>query len=258
MNLVTCGQNVDVLVLEGTTTEWHRKTPNLLDAWECAMHPVDKHGRPKHNNISENACLWLLEHGLGFCTRPGGIPIHHLAEAAAQKKTRLVKAMLSYFRSHLSIKKYQRAIAQAIHAAGRGWAGPREPQRPRFRQQRLNTTKTLDGHDEIIEVLLHASTDPAACLKQNADRKETEGLLSRAVRSAPSNAVYLFKKQTELGVVDLRDWRAAISHAIKLGDWEDVKKNRYEFFRLTFFPQSHPPYEPGKPGWGFPFAVLLL
>ncbi|KAK7959862.1 uncharacterized protein PG986_004716 [Apiospora aurea] len=177
MNLVTCRQNVDVLVLEGTTTEWHRKTPNLLDAWECAMHPVDKHGRPKHNNISENACVWLLEHGLGFSTRPSGIPIQHLAEAAAQKKTRLVKAMLSYFRSHLSIKKYQRAITQAIHAVGTGWAGSREPPRPHFPLQRLNTTKTLDGHDEILEVLLQASTDPAACLKQRSHRKETEGLL---------------------------------------------------------------------------------
>ncbi|KAK8030153.1 hypothetical protein PG993_011444 [Apiospora rasikravindrae] len=234
LNIVTDGQNRTVYA-GGVTSQWHHKYPDLIDDWECAFRPINRNGqaRPLDSTMNEEVCIWLIEHNLGFSTRPGGIPIQHLAEAAVMKKTRLVEALLKYFRTHLSVKKYQRAITLAVHAAGRGWAGPREPKRPMYLQEQLTAAAMItDGHEAVIEMLLDASENPAAQLQQNPGRRDDEGLLARAVRSAPNNALYLAKKQMALGVVDQRARHAAISAAINPDDSEEVRKKHFEFIQI--------------------------
>ncbi|KAK7995799.1 hypothetical protein PG991_015266 [Apiospora marii] len=219
----------------GPTTKWLRSPPHLIDAWECAFHPLDSHGRRKHlGDVNEDACLWLLDRNLGFSTRYGGLPIQHLAEAAVLKKTRVVEALLKYFKANLTAKKYQRAIVLALHAAARGWSGPHEPKPHRKHQHRLNAAaKIPDGHEEVMEILLEAG-DEQALLKQNPGRKEDEGLLAGAVRTAPQNALYMLNKQIRLGVTDRRDLRAALFVALTLGGNGDTQ--RLDFFR-TVLPQ---------------------
>lgn len=220
---------------DGPTTKWHRSQPHLIDAWECAFHPLDSHGRPKRlGKVNEDACLWLLDRNLGFSTRHGGLPIQHLAEAAVLKKTRVVEALLKYFKANLTVKKYRRAIVLALHAAARGWSGPHEPKPHRKHQHRLNAAaKVPDGHEVVMAILLEAGEEKAL-LKQNPGRKEEEGLLARAVRTVPQNALYLLNKQIRLGVTDRRDLRAALFVALTLGGNGDTR--RLDFFR-TVLPQ---------------------
>ncbi|KAK7959861.1 uncharacterized protein PG986_004715 [Apiospora aurea] len=127
MELVTDDLNCAPVPLE-QTSEWHVTPILLIDAWESAFHPRDTtYGRrkPGRQAINEDACLWLLEHQVGFCTRLGGIPIQHLEEAAVLMKTRVLQALLQHFRYTLTVKKYQRAVTLALRAAARGWASPR-------------------------------------------------------------------------------------------------------------------------------------
>ncbi|KAK8062185.1 hypothetical protein PG997_014282 [Apiospora hydei] len=234
MELVTDDLNCTVLPLE-QTSEWHVTPMLLIDAWESAFHPRDTtYGRrkPGRQAINEDACLWLLEHQVGFCTRLGGIPIQHLEEAAVLMKTRVLQALLQHFRSTLTVKKYQRAVTLALRAAARGWAGPRPPRRNPI----TNKDTCPDGHKEVIEILLGAvkGTGP---LRQTIDRKDDKGILAHAVRTAPRNALYLLRKQMALGITDYRDVRAALLEALKLdGDRGDAR--RLQFFG-TIFPAHY-------------------
>ncbi|KAK7934643.1 hypothetical protein PG985_000138 [Apiospora marii] len=228
--------------------QWHHRTSHLLDAWECAFHPIYSEGRRKHSAVNEDVCIWLLDRNLGFSTRRGGLPIQHLAEAAVLKKTRVVEALLKHFKASLTVKKYQRAIVLALHAAARGWAGPHEPKPHRRHQQRLIAAQMIpDGHEVVIEILLQAG-DAKALLKQNPGRKVDEGLLARAVRTAPQNALYLLKKQMQLKATDQRDVRAALFAALTLGGNGDTK--RFEFFRTVFPHHFDLACDAEQLGWG--------
>ncbi|KAK8063266.1 hypothetical protein PG996_007918 [Apiospora saccharicola] len=206
---------------EDITSDWNQAPCTLIDAWESAFHPRDALGRrkPIGQCINEDACLWLIEHKIGFNSRPGpgGIPVQHLAEAAVMKKTRVVQALLAHFQSSLTPKKYQRAVALALQATTRPWIGPNPPRpRPQARAAARNSTGRTypDGHETVIEMLFQA------CLwwgsfKQDLNRKYDRGILAHAVKYAPRNANYLLKKQMELGITDQRDVRAALLEAVE-------------------------------------------
>ncbi|KAK8112532.1 hypothetical protein PG984_013058 [Apiospora sp. TS-2023a] len=201
---------------EDIMEEWHLTPTLLLDAWESAFHPRDAMGRLKpasQYGINEDACVWLIEHNLGFHSRPGGIPIQHLAEAAVLKKARVIEALLKHFRSTLTPKKFQRALTLALQATTRPWIGSRPP-RPRPQARKRTRVTYPDGHETVIEILFQA------CLwwgsfKQDGNRKEDRGILTYAIKYAPRNANYLLKKQIELGITDRRDVRAALLEAVE-------------------------------------------
>ncbi|KAK7934640.1 hypothetical protein PG985_000135 [Apiospora marii] len=126
-NLVTDSSNQTVHTNATGIPAWIRlKRPDLMDAWERGFHARDRFNRP---TIHEDVCILLLQNELGFSSRPGGIPMSHLAEAAVQKKVRLVREMIAYFKSRLTQRKFERALTLAFHAASRGWT-TREPRSP--------------------------------------------------------------------------------------------------------------------------------
>ncbi|KAK8078805.1 hypothetical protein PG994_002612 [Apiospora phragmitis] len=189
INLATNGRN-QISLDVGIHSEWHQRPPPFLDAWECAMRPLDSHGRRKHlnnmNMVNEETCIWLIEHGLGYSTRPGGIPIQHLEEAAVLKKMRVVEALIAHFKRNKTVKKWQRAITLALQAATRGWVGSHKPKPARRYQQRLNTGMApFDGHEAIIDTLLEAGKDRATNRWQNPDRRDERACLRRPYAQPP-------------------------------------------------------------------------
>ncbi|KAK6859085.1 hypothetical protein PG995_004938 [Apiospora arundinis] len=207
-HLVTDNHNRFNYSDQGKLPDWVCfKDPRIMDAWERAFRPIDMLGRKKGTvfHINESACVWLLQHNLGFSSRPSGIPIEHLAEAALQKKQHLVCAMIPYYKKTLSLKKYERALTLAVQATSRGWI--RKP---------TGLHQTTDGHEEILHTLLAASTAGGfPQLHQNRRRHDDRGLLAHAIRSAPRNAFYLLQKQMSCGgITDHRDVRAALVEAV--------------------------------------------
>ncbi|KAK6836915.1 hypothetical protein PG987_007410 [Apiospora arundinis] len=215
----------------GKLTDWvYFKDPCIMDAWERAFRPIDILGRKKGMgyHINESACIWLIQHTLGFSSRPNGIPMEHPAEAALQKKHRLVRVMILYYKKNLSPKKYERALTLAVQATSRGWI--RKPTGPR---------KIPDGHEEILDTLLAASTAGGfPQLRQKPHRYDDRGLLAHSVRSAPRNALYLLQKQMSCGdITDHRDVRAALIEAIPfLRDNCTGFYNSRELFFQAIFP----------------------
>ncbi|KAK7995606.1 hypothetical protein PG990_014379 [Apiospora arundinis] len=188
----------------GTNWAWvYEKNPQMIDMWESAFNPRDSFGRPCPG-IHEDVCLLLLEANLGFASRPNGIPIAHLAEAAVQKKLRLVQALIPYYKARLTPKKFQRALTLAVHAASRGWT-TREPAQPK--------QAVHDNHRYVLDALLRAGSSLNQ-LRQNPHRKDDRGLLARAVRCAPHNAMDLLRLQMRVGESDRRDLRAAVVEAM--------------------------------------------
>lgn len=227
---------------EGIIEEWHQTPTTLIDAWESAFHPRDAMGRrkPAGRSINEDACVWLVERQLGFNSRPAGIPLHHLAEAAVLKKGRVVDALLGHFRATLTPKKYQRALSLALLAAARGWVGPKPP-RPRPRANGRTADIGPDGHETVIDMLYEACTWWGT-LKQ--DSRDGNGILAQAVKYAPRNANYLLEKQMELGLTDWRDVRAALMQAVEHGGSEDA--HRLQFFRTVFLHNEELACDPDK------------
>ncbi|KAK7995798.1 hypothetical protein PG991_015265 [Apiospora marii] len=217
---------------EGIFEEWHQSPTTLIDAWESAFHPRDAMGRrkPANRSINEDACVWLINHKLGYNSRPAGIPLQHLAEAAVLKKERVVDALLRHFRATLAPKKYQRAVSLALLSAARGWVGP-SPPRPRPRPQANSSSADIcpDGHRTVIDMLYEACTWWGTLKQESRDGK---GILAQAVKYAPRNANYLLEKQMELRLTDWRDVRGALMEALEHGGSEDT--HRLEFFKTVF------------------------
>ncbi|KAK8030152.1 hypothetical protein PG993_011443 [Apiospora rasikravindrae] len=231
LNLITDDKNRWPIIGGYLTDLWHKKQSMLLDAWECAFHPRDTLGRrkPGRQAINQDVCVWLLEQKLGYASRLDGISIQHLEEAAVLKKTRVFRALLTHFRSTLTVKKYQRAVTLALRAAARGWAGPLPPRPHPFN----NDPVCPDNHNEIIKILIGAVKGHGP-LRQNINRKEDRGLLAQAVRTAPSNALFLLRKQMALGLTDYRDVRAALLEALQL------QGNGGDRVRIQFFAEIIP------------------
>ncbi|KAK7959394.1 uncharacterized protein PG986_004248 [Apiospora aurea] len=221
-----------------------------LDAWQVAFYGLSRArvARTWSSNpgMREDACVWLLEKNLGFSSRSGGISIDYLFEAAAFKKARLVRALIAYFKGRLASDDFQGTLTLALHHATGGYYNPQ------------------DGHEEIIDILIGAGTSippredpplyldrglPGASLqlRQSPARPEDAGLLARAVRFAPRNAVYLLQLQMEQNMTDYRDLKAALSEALLLGDeLKHGRAPRLEFFKMVFPDHVHLAYSPAE------------
>ncbi|KAK8030109.1 hypothetical protein PG993_011400 [Apiospora rasikravindrae] len=222
----------------------------LVDAWQAAFYGLGRAGvirnGPSNFNMSEDACIWLLKKNLGFSTRPGGISIDYLSAPAAYKKVRVVRALIAYFKARLSPDNFQNALTGALYSATGAYYN------------------RDDGHEEIIDILVGAGTSippredppryldrglPGASLqlRQSPARTVDAGLLARAVRSAPRNAVYLLRLQMEQNMTDYRDVKAALSEALLWGNGlKDGGARRLEFFKMVFPEHVHLAYSPAE------------
>ncbi|KAK8062229.1 hypothetical protein PG997_014326 [Apiospora hydei] len=173
--------------------------------------------------MCEDACTWLLEKNLGFSSRPDGIPIDCLSEAAAYIKIRVLRALIAYFKARLAPENFQQTLTLALHGATGGYYLP----------------LSNDGHEEIIDILNRAGMSFA--------RTDMAGLLARAVRFSPRDAIYLLRFQMEQNITDYRDLKAALSEALL---WGDELRNddalRLEFFKVVFPNHTHLAYSPAE------------
>ncbi|KAK6836914.1 hypothetical protein PG987_007409 [Apiospora arundinis] len=94
-----------------------------------------------------------------------------------------------------------------------------------------------DGNEALIDELLE-QVDGHGPLRQKINRRDQEGLLARAIRTAPNNALYLLKIQMALGLTDYRDIRAAMINAIKYGNNKNGKV-RFNFFQTVLPAHFH-------------------
>ncbi|KAK7964385.1 hypothetical protein PG988_011359 [Apiospora saccharicola] len=236
--------NKDTEVITGITTGWrkpYRYDQTLVDAWQAAFYNLDREGSNRYHfgNAGEDVCIWLLNKNLGFSTRPDGITIAILAEAAVYKKRRLLSALIDHFKDRLTTEEFQCALTMALHTVAR--ASEEQTGDPR------DVEGLFDMCDkDVIDTLIGSGTgiplrrDPhryldrglpgaSVQLRQDPHRAQDKGLLARAVTWTPSIAVYLLELQMAQGMTDYRDLRAAILQTIMWGG-----KTRLEFLKMVF------------------------
>ncbi|KAK8063270.1 hypothetical protein PG996_007922 [Apiospora saccharicola] len=236
--------NKDTEVITGITTGWrkpYRYDQTLVDAWQAAFYNLDQEGSNIYHfgNAGEDVCIWLLNKNLGFSTRPDGITIAILAEAAVYKKRRLLSALIDHFKDRLATEEFQCALTMALHTVARA------------SEEKTGDPRDVEGlfdmcDKDVIDTLIGSGTgiplrrDPhryldrglpgaSVQLRQDPHRAQDKGLLARAVTWTPSIAVYLLELQMAQGMTDYRDLRAAILQTIMWGG-----KTRLEFLKMVF------------------------
>ncbi|KAK7995801.1 hypothetical protein PG991_015268 [Apiospora marii] len=212
--------------------------PPVTDAWLAAFYHLDREGRyiSPFGTPGDDVCIWLLNKNLGFSSRPDGISIAVLADAADYKKVRLLRVLIAHFRDRLTTEEFQRALTLALRVVTGAQDGIRgDPTR----------ADMDEGHEEVIDILISAGASfplgknpdkyldtslpgTSIQLRQDPDRVEDKGLLARAVTWRPRNAVHLLKLQMAQDMTDNRDLKAALLQAVMWGG-----ETRFEFLNTV-------------------------
>ncbi|KAK8112535.1 hypothetical protein PG984_013061 [Apiospora sp. TS-2023a] len=262
---------------------WRIKRSTLPDlaisqvgAWEAAFYRLKRNGKRPAGSMklfgegyvaesygmfyaaSEDVCIWLLRNKVGFSWRPNADAIVILAQAAARKMVRVLRALIPYFEHEMDPPMFQHALTVALHAVAGDWI---EPSRPFGGREWL--LDVCDGNEEVIDILIAASTripasekpqsnvehgllsGASALLRQDPDRRYGEGMLASAVSRTPRNAVYLLKLQMAHNITDHRDVREALILVLRRnsgrGDTQCL-----EFFKMVFPLNVHLVYSPAE------------
>ncbi|KAK7934645.1 hypothetical protein PG985_000140 [Apiospora marii] len=233
----------DTIITTETISLWSEPSPSwpppVVDAWQAAFYHLDPEGRHSYGSATpgEDVCIWLLNKNLGFSSRPDGIWIDILVEAAKYRMLRLLRALIDRFRGQLTTEEFQSSLTLALQAV----AGSRNG-----RTGDPTWADWTQGHEEVIDMLIGAGTSipsrknpneyldgglPGASvlLRQDPDRAEDKGLLARAVTWTPYNAVHLLKLQMTQKLTDYRDLKAALLQTIMWGG-----ETRLEFLKMVF------------------------